>query len=165
MKNAVMRHLNSRPVGSRRPSGPLCVPSSQNSTTTPPAPSPRCDELVRGGREGVERAPHLEGVLSLHVLPDDSFALPACLGVRHRPDEPTTTRRRATTTRCANCLWSETLSPANWSVILSPHEGDDHVEPKGTDEGKGTDDGAGKEVHERRGSGATTRIQAPLTEA
>src|SRR3989304_694682 len=63
------------------------------------------------------------------------------------------------------CLWSETLSPANWSVILSPHEGDDHVEPKGTDEGKGTDDGAGKEVHERRGSGATTRIESSLTEA
>jgi hypothetical protein len=48
-------------------------------------------------------------------------------------------------------LWPETLSSPNWSVILSPHEGADHVEQQRADKSEGSDDGHRREVHGRRG--------------
>jgi len=45
-----------------------------------------------------------------------------------------------------SCRWSESLSLLKWSVILSPYEGESHVDPKGTGKGESSDDGHRREV-------------------
>src|SRR4030042_4904887 len=57
------------------------------------------------------------------------------------------------------CLWPETMSPVNWSVILSPYEGDDHVEPQGADPGQSPSVARRKEVHIDTGSRATRDVK------
>src|SRR4030042_1973346 len=57
------------------------------------------------------------------------------------------------------CLWPETMSPVNWSVILSPYEGDDHVEPQRADRGQGPSVAGRKEVHIDTGSRATRGLK------
>src|SRR5438309_12089518 len=78
----------------------------------------------------------------------------------------------ASSGRRALCLWPERLSPLNWSVILSPHEGKNHVEHEGTDKSEGSNDGHRREVHVRGGglacsvirtSGASPQEGAPRT--
>src|SRR5437016_13155906 len=62
--------------------------------------------------------------------------------------------------RCTrSCLWPGRLSPLNWSVILSPHEGKNHVEHEGTDKSEGSEDGHRREVHVRRGGLACSVIR------
>ena len=49
------------------------------------------------------------------------------------------------------CLWPENLSLPDWSVILSPHEGKNHVEHKRAGKRESSDDGDRREVHGQRG--------------
>src|SRR4030067_628311 len=58
------------------------------------------------------------------------------------------------------CLWSETLSPLNWSVILSPYEGQSYVEPQGAEQSQGAHAGERKEVHNERSSLTAGTVRA-----